>query len=389
MATLDELTKPLTTDEAKARIYEVLDAAGAGTTTWKAGAPTRTVIAALAIVVGALSQLQVLVAKMGFLELSSGDWLELVARYVYGVEKNKGTFATGNVTLTNGGAGVFNVAVGDLVLRHATSGKTYKNTAAFSLGPSPATASVPMAADELGSASTAQAGTITGFVTPLVGVTASNPAALVGTDAESDPALRARCLEKLGSLSPNGPRDAYAYIAKTTKRNTDGSLISVTRVKTTADGVGGVTITLADDDGLITGTAGDANTDLGAIAKVITEKTAPLGITATVQSATQKLIHVTYDLWILNTTGKTTAQIQDDVFAKLTAFLAAVPIGGEVIGGNPGRVYHSALVAAIGGAFPLQTVKVVVNVPAGDTDIGTTEAPVLGTVTPTVVQVPP
>ncbi len=382
---LDELSRPLTVEEIKTAIYDYIAAYGLTTTSWKPGAVVRTIIAALAFVLAAFSVLLSLVAKSGFLELSSGDWLTLVARYVYGVEKDLGSFATGYVTLNNAGGGVYSGDADDLVVYNPVTGKSYRNTTAFAIGALETGVVVPIQAVELGTGSTSAAGEITGMETALAGVTCTNAAAVVGTDPETDAALRARCVESTAAASPNGPRDAYSYFAKTAKRS-DGSSIGVTRVNPVPDGVGGIDVYVATSSGGVTGTAGDPNTDLGAVADAIHENAEPLGITPTVQSATPLAIAVTYELWLLSTTGLTTTQVEDLVEAALVAFMATAPIGGYVIAPATGKVYVSAIRAAIASALPSGSlVRVDVTLPAADVDVAAAEAPVLGTVTATAI----
>lgn len=388
---LADLTAPLSREDVEDAIYAAIAARGLSTTTWKPGAVVRTLIAAIALVLASLSALIALIAQSGFLALASGDWLTLVARYVYNVERITGTFATGNVTLTNTGVGVYNVAIGDLVLRHATSGKTYRNTAAFALGASPATVSVAMQADEIGTPSNANAATITGFVTPLLGVTASNPAALLGTDAESDVALRSRCSDKLGSLSPNGPSDAYSSVAKAAKR-ADGSAIGINRVKTVATGSGGVTVYVTDADGTVAGG------DLTTVDTEIQTKAVPLGITATVVAATTLSIPVTYEVWVRNNTGLDATSIRGVVSEMLQALFAGTPIGGFIVTPPNGLLHKSQIEGAIAAAFHTASVpggsavdgalvKLSVTAPAGDTALTAGQVPVLGLITGTVNQV--
>lgn len=379
--TLDELVEPLTLEEARASIYATLATKGVTTTTWKPGAVVRTIIAALAILVVAFSRLQALVGKSGFLELSEGDWLTEVARNVYGVERDLGSFATGNVELDNASTNVYSGVAGDLVFAHATTGKTYRNTAAFSVGSLALNVLVPVQADELGSGSNANPGTITVMKTPLAGVTATNPTALVGNDVEADPALRTRSREKTGVLSPMGPRDAYAYVAKSVKR-ADGSSVGVTRVKTVPDGVGGVTVYIADADGPVAGP------DVTLVADAIHKLVEPLSITPNVQSAVAKLIVPTYTLWVRDTSGMSNADIAAAVQTKLTDWLATQPIGGWIKPTQPGRVYLDAIrgviVSTLGNDL---TIDVDLTVPAADVDILSNEAPVLGTPTATIIQI--
>jgi uncharacterized phage protein gp47/JayE len=386
MATsINDLTRPLTTEELKSAIYEYIAATGTKTTNWKPGAVVRTIVAVLAFVLAAFSVLTSLLAKSGFLELSSGAWLTLVARYVYGVERDTGSFATGFVTLDNAGGGVYSGDPDDLLFTNPTTGKSYRNAAAYSIGSGETGVVVAIRAVELGSASTSGTEEITQLETPLVGVTCTNAAAVVGTDPETDESLRARCVEQTGAASPNGPRDAYAFFAKSARR-ADGTSVGVTRVNPVPDGLGGIDVYVATASGTVTGTSGDPSTDLGAVAKAIHENAEPLAITPEVQSATPLSIAVTYELWVRSTTGLTSAQVEDLVEAALIAFMAAAPIGGWVISPATGKIYVSAIRAAIASALPDGSlVRIDVTLPAADVDVETNEAPALGTVTVTSV----
>ncbi len=364
MTSLADLTTPLTRDEAKTSIYRVLAAVGVNTTTWKPGAPTRTMIAAVAIILAALSQLIALTTKSGFLDFAEGPWLTLVAKYVFGVDRIEATFGAGQVTLTNTGGGVYIVDVDDLVVANPTSGKTYRNSSSFTLN-ALATLVVPVVAVEAGAASTSTGNTITKLETTLLSVTCTNSDSVVGLDEESDPNLRARCREKLGSLSPNGPWDAYAFASKGALRS-DGTAIGVTRVRCIKDGYGNVDVYCATASGGVTGTATDVTTDLGAIDDAIQKKAAPLSVTATAHSASQVLQGVTYELWMYNTSGLPEAQVQALIAAKLAAYSAIVPVGGYVIGSDPGKVFVTSLQSEIRSVRPTEIFKVLVTSPPAD-----------------------
>jgi uncharacterized phage protein gp47/JayE len=394
--TLEDLTTPLTREQVQEKIYDVLALVGTNTTSWKPGAVVRTMIVACAIVIAALSRLTALIARSGFLELAEGAWLALVAWYVYAVKKDYAAFAEGEVTLVNSGGGIYELDADDLVVGNPTTGKQYRNVSPISLGVL-ATVTVPIRAVEAGAASTSAPAAITELVTPLLGVTCTNAAPVVGRDDEEDPALRARCSEKLGSLSPNGPWDAYSYAAKNAPR-ADGSKVGVTRVRSRKDGFGNVYTYVATASGGVTGTVGDLDTDLGVVDEAIQLTSAPLAVTAHVASAVPVSIAVTYRLWLYNTSGLTEQQIKDRVAARLVPFMSGQPIGGNVVGADPGKVFVDAIRTAIGSttvsdaadAARLPIFHVVVTVPSADVELDIDEVPVLGTVTAlSVTQVPP
>lgn len=383
-ATLEELVTPMTVAEAQESVYTALAVRGVQTTGWKPGGVVRTIIAALAIILAAFSQLQAALARSGFLDLARGAWLTLLARYVYGVERDLGTFASGTILATNAGGGVYSGTAGDLIVANG-NGKTYRNTAAYSIAALATNVEIAVEAVEIGSASTSLAGDITTLVTTLNGVTVTNPTALVGTDEQTDASLRTLCRESLAALSPNGPSDAYSYFAKQAT-DADGVSIGVTRARVVPDGYGNVTVYVATATGGVTGTSGDPDTDLGAIQASIDANVEPIAITATVATAVPVTIAPTYEVWVASTIGMTEAQVTDAIASELATFASELPIGGEVLSiGDPGYVYVDAIRAAIVNALPVLSVaKLTLSLPAADTLLDADEAPVLGTVSATV-----
>ncbi len=384
MADLTELTTPLTVAEVEAAIYAALAAKGVTTTSWKPGAVARTIITGAAIVLAAFSSLQAEIAKSGFLELSVGDWLTLVAKFVYDVDRDTGTFASGDVTLDNAGGGLFMVARGDLVVLNTTKEKTYRNTAAFVLNAFQTGLLVPVQAEEIGSDSTATAGQIDALVTVLTDVSVTNAAALIGDDPETDEELIVRALAKTGVLSPNGPSDAYRFLALSATKD-DGTSANVTRVKTDADGEGNVTVTVANASGTLTGSIGDTTTDLGAVDEAIQTQAVPLAVTATTQASTAQVIAITYEVWVKSTIGLTATELGDNIDLALTNYLATSPIGGfEKVAGS-GFVFVDALEGVIAGQITDSLlIDVEVTVPAADTLVVSLFAPVAGTLTRTI-----
>jgi phage-related baseplate assembly protein len=220
----------------------------------------------------------------------------------------------------------------------------------------------------------------------------SNASALIGADPEDDEPLRERCREKTGILSPNGPRDAYAFVAKSAVRS-DGVPAGVTRVRSVPDGVGGVDVYVAAASGDLNGDIGDTSTDLGAVDDAIQRQAAPLAIDARVQSATPVPIVIEYSVWV-RTSSRTNAEIEDIINAALARFMEAQPIGGQLIPDeSTGRVYRSAIEAAIDVALEsidpddAFVMRRTLTAPAADVDLAIDEAPTLSTITETVTQV--
>jgi hypothetical protein len=380
---LDSLTTPMTRAEVEKTIYDVFGAIGTDVTSWKPGAVARTLITAAAILISACMALIALIARSGFLELSSGVWLTLVARYVYGVDRFEATFAAGEVTVNNAGANVYAFDPGELIFLNPDTHKTYRNTALVEVDALETGVVVAVAAVEAGAASTSIAGTITQFETPLPGLSCSNVLAVVGRDEETDGELKLRCHEKPGALSPMGPKDAYGFAARNAKR-ADGSPIGVTRVRLERDGFGHVYGYYGTATGPITGDASDPLTDLGAIDLAIQRNAAPLCVTAHTASATLKTINVVYEVWMYNTSGLTEAQIALAIQRAIVKFLAERPLGGDVIAPAGGKVFHNALRAAIMSARP-EIYQVTISTPSDDTALIFSDAPVLGTAIATAI----
>lgn len=381
MTNLSDLITPMTSDQVKKSIYTVIGKVGVDVTIWKPGAVVRTIIAAVAIILAALTTLISLIATSGFLSLASGVWLTLVARYVFGVERNLATFGTGTLTLTNTGGGMYTLNAGAYTVVNLDTGKTYHNVAGFTLNPN-ATLTINIIADEVGAASTSGVGNITGQANALNGVLVSNPTAVVGTDDELDPDLQLRCLDKLGSFSPNGPSDAYAFVARSALRP-DGSSIGVNRVIVTNDGFGNVFVTLATASGPVPGDQNDPTTDLGMIRLAMLQKATPLCVVPYALSATPVQQALTFTAYAYNTQGLTSALLLTAVTAALAQLFATLPLGGHVLTAGPGFIFLEEFKAAMTAAVP-SLFRIVFTIPATDPTLVGGQVLTLGAVTGTV-----
>jgi hypothetical protein len=122
--------------------------------------------------------------------------------------------------------------------------------------------SVTFAADLIGPSSNAGPGQVNATTTSVPGVFVWNQTALSGSPYESNIALASRCKNKLGSLSLNGPKGAYAYAALTSSQllaaQTPAKTLTSAVTKETdssslANGV--VTVTVANSTGPVLGVA--------------------------------------------------------------------------------------------------------------------------------------
>lgn len=375
--TLDDLYTPKTREEVMAVQIEVAQALGLPTTAWESGSVGREYLEISAQTAANYSESSVEAASAGLLDFTEDEWLTLSAYQIYQVTRIEATFGTTDVTLTNTSALSYPLGAGDVILYNVESGKTYTSTTGGTLGPgniTPTTLTVTVRADEAGTASNAAIGQISGFVTPLLGVTGTNPSVLVATDEETNEALRERCRESMAKASPNGPALAYDYYAKTSAR-TDGSSIGVTRTNV-VQGNGTIILYVADASGPID------DDDLADVDSAIQLNVVPTGFTAEVLNATAVTVNVAATVYLTSSSTLTIAELNDLIQEQLEGYFAAAPIGGYQAGG--GFIFQSAIVGQIFEAAPGQVIRVIPTAPTADVALTASQVGVLGTVTITL-----
>lgn len=330
---IDQLTRPVTSAQAKQAIYDMLAKSGLPVTSWRRGAIVRTIVAVVAYIVAGFTQLLAVVVKGLFLSTAAGVWLTLLAQYVYGVVRRSATFAQGQITFDNTGGGEFNLAIGEVVVYNETTGKRYTNIEAFTLASLETGKKVAFQAVEAGSASTSTPGTITAFATPLSDVTCTNEAAFVGSDEQSDEELRQDCVDALGALSPFGAPGAYAYFAKHVPggqplTRADGSAIEVNRVQVKAtNNTGSVSVWVASSSGPLSGD------DLTIVTNNVLKYATPQCVTVSVLNATEVPVDIQYAVYADAGADKTTDEVKATIDAAVTAYGAVFPIGGQKAAG--------------------------------------------------------
>lgn len=381
--TLQELTTPLTRDQINTSIYNVLQALGVETSTWKPGGVVRALITCFAYVLAAFSSWSATAVRAGFLLLSSGDWLRSAAKYDYGTDYVPATFATGTVTVVNSSGNAYSFAPGELVCSATLSVggqaalRFYHNTANVVIPVGPSTvAAIAVQADEIGSASTAPAGAISVLVPPYPGLTVSNPVAVVGQDDESDASLIARALLAPSAVSPNGPADAYRYVCTSVLSPTSGTQIA-NRVRVIPGNP--VQVYVLGASGAVTGTYDDPTTDLGAIFLQLVTKVLPIGVALSLQTGSTTPLTFGYTLSIYQS-ALSDADISTLVAQAVADVVANVPIGGH----PPSGLFYledlrAAIVAAVPGAFHVTLTL------SSDIALSVGQALSVGTITQTAV----
>jgi hypothetical protein len=322
MMTIEELLTPVTTAQQEESFLATLEGIGVPARSWRAGGSLRTILHIVAAVYAGFSTSILGFVRAGFLETATGGWLTLLAFNVYGVTRIDATFASGQIQLTNGGGGIYtSVAVGALTVTSPTTGKAYTNTSVFTLNPGD-TILVNVQAVEQGSSSSAPPATVTTLVTVLHGVTVTNPASIVGSNAEEDPDLRQRCKDKLSIISGRGPRGAYDYAVRSAIRG-DGSPVNINRKSISpSSSTGVVTIYVASPSG-----APDP-ADLPYIVTSIETYARPDTVTANVLGANPVAFSKALTVWAKRHDGVSAVDLATLVGNALTAMVSTYPIGG-------------------------------------------------------------
>lgn len=327
---IDDVVQPITAAEFKASLYEGMATVGVSTTTWKPGAVTRTIIAIIAVCLGALSSLIHALAQSAFLGTAAGLWAKLHARYVFNVEPQEATFARGTVLMSNFSATPRSYAPYALEVKASSTGKSYRNVDAVTVAAMTSNVPVTVEAVEVGSASSALVGEVGTIVPAVAGLTCTNPAILAGLDDEADEQVKARCNAKLRPFSPR-VTDAYAVAAAGALR-ANGTRLGINRIAVQDLGHCRVHVYAATASGGVPGTVGDLSTDLGALDEAIQTQAVPQAVTCDVFSATERVVDVSATVYVYNTTGATTARVESAIAGELDTFFASpqtAPIGGN------------------------------------------------------------
>jgi hypothetical protein len=405
MATFDDTTlaKLITPETREAIFQKLLDIAnglGLKTETWGSGDPTRSLFYSVASRFADPWEKNIPeMVKGGFLGLATGEWLTNLLRYNFKVERVVAKPGSCTLRVTNNGtASIGVIAVDALTARNPTTKQTYRNKTSDTLGSGPAVfVDLTIEAEIAGAASSSGIGEITELAVAIPNVTVSNITAAVGADAEGDDAATLRGQAKLDVLSPNGPKNAYAYaiLTPSLQRAAGGGepadtdlITNVTRVRVIEDSDNGITtIYIAGAAGaLAAGDATRATDAVNAWARPLNMKLA----TGAVQNASNVTQNFTYQLWVYNSISKTTAQIAADVQAYVSAKLAMVPIGGNVIPpATSGFLYVEWIRAQILAAVAPYGFKCVVSTPAADLALAINQVAIPGSYTPTITVVTP
>lgn len=238
---------------------------------------------------------------------------------------------------------------------------------------------LPVIAEEQGTASNAGANHVTLTTSLGTGVTATNDTAIAATAREDADAYRARCRTAAAILSPNGPDDAYRYIALAARKNSDtGAIFFIPPWGDGTTGIGidsdgnrvaipnatgdslGVNRVYVDEDGT-TGNVGVYFADAGGAPDggVITDLTALLNAyvrpqcnTVLYYAATEVAVVVDGTVKAKAGAGVTAAVVAAAIGDALTAASVTWDIGGYDQTAGAGTLYSEEIDATVNGSHP-------------------------------------
>lgn len=364
---ISQLLQASSSDEVFAVFVQALVNLGVPANKWRAGGVASTILRVVAITYAGFSALMVAALSAQFLPYATGDWLTLLAYYLYGVTRTPASPASTSCTLTNTGGGIYNYDPGQFTIKQAATGQnpatTYVNQDAIALGAAgalPTTQKVVFVAQISGSAGNANPGDISVLVTSANGVTVTNPAAAVGIDAQSDPNLRDECLNSLAARSVRNPRNAYKWAVTTAINPVTNAPVAINRVQVKSPGmtyVGGIPLfpPATGAPGVVSvfcaSPSGPATSDdLNGAAQNIEQNVRPEGVFVSVQSATEIDYVHTINVWAFAVTGLNASDLQTSAASKVATFFAGYQIGGVKTDSptTPQGLYGTALATAMG-----------------------------------------
>jgi hypothetical protein len=340
---IDDLVRYVTLEEVYEYVVSRLEAAEIPARSWRPGGVARSVVGALSDVGSQGSRIVTDCVRGGFLLFAGGTYLRAHAKDVYDVDFLPATQATGEVTLTNAGGATHTVGANELVVRVSGTNKRFRVTEAFVLAAN-SVLTVDIEAIEPGAASSVSPNEIDELEVTLAKVSVTNAAAIVGRDAEADPALVQRCLLKKGTWSPFGPRDAYEYAALSAKLAGDVPT-NITRVVTSPYSSRGQVRTI-----LATPSGTPTSPEIAAVVEEIERKARPSSVTSLVSGAVPLPTTHEITLWAK---GGTEAIVRERAEIALSALISSWPIGGvSKTDGGQGYFFADALAAALIGSSP-------------------------------------
>jgi hypothetical protein len=399
MATFEDLLDPMTADEARTLLRELVITSPAQIAEEVLDTPTTheaAIVYALGEAEATRSDDRAFFARSAARSTATAPYLRVIAREQHSLTPKEQTFATTSMDWNNTSASTYGpYAIGEFIVRNSNTNALYSNTEDDVTFP-PGTASVEatrfgVKAIEAGTDSDALPDEITELETPLAGLTVTNPAAAIAQDEESTTSLNGRIDAKIGSLGEPGARGwntgatttAFEAVAKNGPDDgggcvrDDGSRIDVTRTQVVRDDVAGtIEMFVADDDGpLVTG-------DVTIVEEAVQLYTEWLGLTVSVSNSTLVTVTYTGTLTIYSRgVTATDAEILAQIDVELLAAGRALQIGeGPTLDYGKNAILNAGDSA---NATAFRVKSLVLSLPTADTTLndGEVASMVRGTIT--------
>lgn len=345
---LDLITKQ-TKEQVFDKFISGIKAQGVDVSAWQPGEPVRGAFVVISDFVSNLwNNFAVPAIRGGFLDYAEGLWLSIKASSDYSVERRTQTRGTGTIRVKNTSGSSYSIGAGDITIVNENTGKTHTNTSGGFL---PSNASLfphivlKFQADEAGEASntlpsdlaatpsTAPAGVLVDF-------SYSGNTAIVGQDEETDPQLRER--SRLSSaINPvyyedgtkkeysfGGPMSAYEYVALSSVRS-DGTPVSVNRVRVVTGGTNLVSVYLAGPSGTTPGDMVTEDTDVFSVYERMLSRINTVGTTLAVWGAGQTNCAINMFINIDRDSNITKEEAEAAVTKEVVDYIAEMRIGGD------------------------------------------------------------
>lgn len=179
MASLADLIAGKTKDQLIEEIKIKLANKGFSATDWYSGSESRTLIEVEAETLADLWKVESDIAKGGYLDTATGDWLTLLAQSQYQIDRTPSEFTKGLLTVNVAqGTGPYTFNAGDIIAAATINNVSYlfrnTNDAPVTINPN-TSAAIEITAESPGKAYNVAANTINRLLTPRPGVTVSNP----------------------------------------------------------------------------------------------------------------------------------------------------------------------------------------------------------------------
>ena len=410
MGFFEQAQQPETQASIRAKVIAYAQAAGLQVTSWLVGSVGQQILETMVSALYGYTETVPTIVR-GFVSLDSatdpGDvdaydatnvelapapgFLSNLGANTFGTARNEASNASGFVTFVNAGIVPRTFAPYGLVFTrsYGSPAPTYTNTPDVAIYTGPggtvtvaagASLTIPVAAISPGSANSATPTSLS-LTTSLLGCTATNAAAILGTDREGADAYRARCRLAPSRGSLGGPGGAIAYLAATQYDGTpvingSGTASNITRVYVSSDSTtGSVVVYYASPTG--PATAEDvtaANLNITSYAYAV-----PDAITFSGTAATSTTITCSGTVKIKARPGLVTTTVQKAIVDTLTAYFATIPIGGVDQIGGAGVVYAADIQAVIRTAYAGIYDPVLTSPVGASTAIALGHVPVLST----------